>query len=75
MAARMTDANRHEEEVEGGPFSLAEIRTLRRMILDDAYRRRIRKTVKIWAYTLTSAVPLIVAGMTVWKEIIRHLWN
>lgn len=58
-----------------GPLTVSEIKKLRRMIEDDVYHRRIRKTVKIWMFTLGTVASLTVGLLSAWKELATRFWK
>lgn len=63
--------NDFDDEVSKGPLTESEISNLRRIINDYFYRRRIRKMLKVWIYTIGSVTTMMIAGTTVWKELLR----
>jgi hypothetical protein len=71
----MIPVDNGDEQVAKGPLSLSEIMNLRHMINDHLYRRRVRRTMKIWLFTLGTTTTLMAAGLTVWKEISARLWK
>lgn len=69
----MTNVNGDQEETRTGPLSDSEISSLRRIVNDYFYRRRIRKMLKVWIYTIGIVATMMVAVKTLWIEIILRL--
>lgn len=69
----MTNVNGDQEETKTGPLSDSEILNLRRIVNDYFYRRRIRKMLKVWIYTIGIVATMMVAIKTLWIEIILRL--
>ncbi len=67
--------NNHDDDVAKGPLSLFELMNIRRMISDYIYRRRMRKTLKIWIYTLGTVVSMTAGVLAAWKEIAARFWK
>ena len=61
-----------EEEVKKGPLSSSEISGLRHMLNDYFYRKRIRKMLKVWVYTIGTVTTMMLGGMTLFKEIVSR---
>ncbi len=61
-----------EEEVKKGPLSPSEISILRHMLNDYFYRKRIRKMLKVWVYTIGTVTTMMLGGMTLFKEIVSR---
>jgi len=68
------DLNGEEEEIRRGPLSPAEIQSLRHMINDYFYRRRVSKMFKVWFLTIGTVATVMVASTTIWKEIVLRLF-
>lgn len=62
-----------EEEVRKGPLLPSEISNLRHMLNDYFYRRRVRKMLKIWVYTVGTVTTMMLGGMALFKEVVSRL--
>lgn len=62
-----------EEEVKKGPLLPSEISSLRHMLNDYFYRRRVRKMLKVWVYTVGTVTAMMLGGMSLFKEIFSRL--
>lgn len=71
----MSNTNDGHEEVRTGPLSKAEILNVRHIINDYFYRKRIRRMLKVWVYTIGTVATTTIGIMTVWKELISRLWK
>jgi len=65
----------NEVDINTGPLTLSELIKLRRMINDDIYRRRVKKMVKVWLYTLGTVASMTAGGFTAWKEFATRFWK
>lgn len=69
----MEDGNNDLDGFEKGPLTAIELRSIRRMLADYAYQRRVRRTLKIYAYTIGATASAFAAAMTVYREFIARM--
>lgn len=69
----MNNDDNGEEEVRKGPLSPLELTSVRHIINNYYYRRKIRKMLKVWIYTIGTVTTVMVGGMTLFKEIVSRL--
>lgn len=62
-----------QEEIRKGPLLPFEITNLRHMINDYFYRKKIKKMLRVWVYTIGTAATATIGVMTVWREILSRL--
>ncbi len=64
-----------KEEINKGPLSASEIANIRHIINDYFYRRRIKKMVKAWIYTIGIVTSVMISSMTIFKEMVSRLYK
>lgn len=62
-----------EEEIRKGPLSPLELTSVRHIINDYFYRRRVKKMLKVWIYTIGTVTTVMLGGMALFKEIVSRL--